>query len=100
MLSSETSGFNSENLEKTTRLSRNNKTSSLNGALNKVWKVDCLKEELLIICNGTYHGDASSAWLSGVIILTPKKGILGLTAKFYRHHTNCNCSKILPQNVA
>ena len=56
--------------------------SGLDGIPAEVWKIDCLTDELLIICNKTYHGDVPDAWVKGGIIPFPKKGDLGKTSNY------------------
>ena len=60
----------------------NNKATGLDGIPADVWKIDCLNEQLLEICNKILHGDVPETWLKGGILPFPKKGNLGITANY------------------
>ena len=78
----ETGDFTMLELNTAIKPLQNNKASGLDGIPAEVWKTKCLNEELLTICNKTYHGDAPVIWRKGGIIPTPKKGNLGMTNNY------------------
>ena len=69
----ETGDFTGDELQKSINASQNNKVPRLDVISIETWKTGCLDEELLEICNKTFHGDAPGIWLGGGILPFPKK---------------------------
>ena len=59
-----------------------NKAVGLDEIPAEVWKTGCLVDQLLIVSNKTYHGNAPNLWLKGGILPFPKKGDLSKTANY------------------
>ena len=54
----------------------------MDGIPADIWKLKCFNDELLVICNKTYHGDVPEMWRKGGILPLPKKGNLRMTANY------------------
>ena len=78
----ETGDFTADGLQKSINALHNNKAPGLGGILIEMWKTGRLDEELLEICNKTFHGDVPGIWLRGGILPFPKKGDLGVTGDY------------------
>ena len=78
----ETGDFTAGELQKSINASQNNKTPGLDGIPIETWKTGCLEQELLEICNKTFHGDVPGIWLRGGILPIPKKEDLGVTSNY------------------
>ena len=72
----------SPELQDATKATQNNKATGLDGIPAEVWKMDCLRDQLLKVCNKAYHGDVPAIWRKGAILPFPKKGDLGKTANY------------------
>ena len=70
-----TEDFTADELQKSINASQNNKAPGLGGISTETWKTGCLDEELLEICNKTFHGDVPGIWREGGIYLFRKKEI-------------------------
>ena len=74
-----TSPFKKEELEKTIKLFKNNKSSGLDNIPTVLWKDPIFIDLLLEFCNHTFENHyPPSSWLTGGIIPVPKKGDLTL----------------------
>ena len=78
----ETGDFMADRLQKSINALQNNKAPRLGGKPAGTWKTGRLDEELLEICNKTFHGDVPGIWLRGGILPSPKKGDLGVTGDY------------------
>lgn len=78
----ETGNFTYLELRTAIKSLQNNKATGLDGIPAEVWKVGCLDQQLLEVCNKTYHGEAPNIWLKGGILPFPKKGDLGITTNY------------------
>ena len=78
----ETRDFTGDELQKSINALQNNKAPGLDGIPIETWKTGCLDEELLEICNKTFHGDFPGIWLRGGILPFSKKGDLGITSNY------------------
>lgn len=79
-----TNPFTLDELEKTTKLFSNNKSSGLDQIPTVLWKDPTFLELLLEFCNHTFENQTPpSAWLTGGIVPVPKKGDL-TSASNYR----------------
>ena len=78
----ETGDFMADRLQKSINALQNNKAPGLGGKPTETWKTGRLDEELLEICNKTFHGDVPGIWLRGGILPSPKKGDLGVTGDY------------------
>ena len=74
--------FTMAELQEAITATHNNKATGLDGIPAEVWKLDCLREQLLEVCNKAYYGDTPAIWLKGAILPFPKKGDLGNTANY------------------
>ncbi len=77
-----TGDFTMSELQDAIKATQNNKATGLDGIPAEVWKMDCLREQLLEVCNKAYHGDVPAIWRKGAILPFPKKGDLGKTANY------------------
>ena len=77
-----TGDFTLDELRSAIKSLQNNKATGLDGIPGEVWKIGCLDQQLLLVCNKTFHGEAPEFWLRGGILPFPKKGNLGITANY------------------
>ena len=78
-LSIETGELTIEELKLAMKDLKNNKATGLDEIPVEVWKTGCFDNELLIVCNKTYGGDAASIWRQAF----PKKGNLAITGNYW-----------------
>ena len=57
-----TGDFAMSELQDAIKATQNNKATGLDGIPAEVWKIDCLKEQLLEVCNKAYIGDVPAIW--------------------------------------
>ena len=79
----ETRDFTADGLQKLINALQNNKAPGLGGIPIEMWKTGHLDEDLLEICNKTFHGDVPGIWLRGSILPFPKKGDFGVTGDYH-----------------
>ena len=77
-----TEDFTLDELSKAIKSLKNNKAAGLDEIPAEVWKIGCLDDQLLTVCNKTYNSDAPNIWLKGGILPFPKKGDLGFTRNY------------------
>ena len=56
--------------------------TGLDGIPAEIWKLECLTDQLLEVCNRACHGDIHTVRLKGAILPFPKKGDLGSTTNY------------------
>ena len=78
----DTNDFIKSELQEAIETTQNNKATGLDGIPAEVWKLDCLKDKLLEVCNKAYNGDVPTIWRKGAILPVPKKGNLGKTTDY------------------
>ena len=69
----ETGDITADKLQKSINASQNNKVPGLDGMPIETWKSGCLEDEVLEICNKTFHGNVPGIWLRGGILPILKK---------------------------
>ena len=82
----ETNDFTMDELQRSIKQLKNNKAAGLDEIPAEVWKTGCLDQQLLDICNNTYHGAAPNIWKQDGIVRFPKKVNLAYTATTEEPH--------------
>ena len=89
-----TEEFTTAELKTAIKTLQNNKATGLDEIPAEVWKTECLDQELLEVCNKTFHGDAPDIWRKGGLLPFPKKGNLAYTKNYRGITLSAVASKI------
>ena len=89
-----TEEFTTAELKTAIKTLQNNKATRLDEIPAEVWKTECLDQELLEVCNKTFHGDAPDIWRKGGLLPFPKKGNLAYTKNYRGITLSAVASKI------